>query len=206
MAGELGKIGGDLVPLAEGAPPVNGGLARPPLLEMGMPVDPYGARIGAPGGEPAALMATLLRRRWLILSVFLAGCLLTMPLIWLLIKPTYVSTATIRIVPFDPCTLPPEQRHQYVYEGPEIIYTFWSKHGPCPADGCGHRTPIFSTPVIATKTISIKTHKVQCHHCKKGFDWDLADPRMAPAEPLIASPEEPAYVCPEPEDDKANCR
>ncbi len=98
---------------------------------------------------------------------------------------------------FDPCTLRPEQRSDYVYEGPEVIYTFWSKHGPCPADGCGHRTPIFSTPVIATKTISIKAHKVQCHHCKRGFDWDLADPRMAPAEPLVVSPDEPAYVCPE---------
>ncbi len=98
MAGELGKIGGDIVPLSEGTPPVNGGLVRPPLLEMGVPVDPYGARIGPPG-EPAALIATLLRRRWLILSVFLAVCVVTIPLIWLLIKPTYVSTATIRISP-----------------------------------------------------------------------------------------------------------
>lgn len=106
---------------------------------------------------------------------------------------------------FDPCELPPEERRHYTYEGPEVIYTFWSKHGPCPAQGCGHRTPIFSSPVIATKTISIKSHKVQCHHCRKRFDWDLADPRMAPAEPLVVSPDEPIYICPDRGETRASC-
>ena len=27
---------------------------------------------------------------------------------------------------------------EYRYEGPEIIYTFWAKHGPCQVTGCGH--------------------------------------------------------------------
>ena len=31
----------------------------------------------------------------------------------------------------DPACLQPEDRKQFRNEGPEIIYTFWSKHGPC---------------------------------------------------------------------------
>ena len=42
------------------------------------------------------------------------------------------------------------------YEGPEIIYTFWAKHGPCQVTGCGHRTPIMTSPVMAVKTLSVK--------------------------------------------------
>jgi putative DNA methylase len=32
---------------------------------------------------------------------------------------------------FDPLALKPEERKAYKYEGPEIIYVFWAKHGPC---------------------------------------------------------------------------
>ena len=48
---------------------------------------------------------------------------------------------------FDIFSVPWQERRRYLYEGPEIIYTFWAKHGPCQRDGCGHRTPIMSTPV-----------------------------------------------------------
>lgn len=56
-----------------------------------------------------------------------------------------------RLMPsdFDPLDLPPEERKKYRYEGPEIIYTFWAKHGPCTKPGCGHRSPVFRSPVIA---------------------------------------------------------
>jgi putative DNA methylase len=61
---------------------------------------------------------------------------------------------------------------EYSYEGPEIIYTFWAKHGPCQVTGCGHRTPIMTSPVMAVKTLSVKhweTHNpkrgVVCPHC-----------------------------------------
>lgn len=30
---------------------------------------------------------------------------------------------------FDPLSVAPEERKQYRYEGPEVIYTFWAKHG-----------------------------------------------------------------------------
>ncbi len=53
---------------------------------------------------------------------------------------------------FDPLSTPPEDRKDYSYEGPEIIYVFWAKHGPCQVTGCGHRTPIMSNPVMAVKS------------------------------------------------------
>jgi putative DNA methylase len=59
---------------------------------------------------------------------------------------------------FDPLSLPPEERKFYKYEGPEIICTFWAKHGPCQVTGCGHRTPIMTTPVVSVKSIGINTN------------------------------------------------
>ena len=47
---------------------------------------------------------------------------------------------------FDPIDLMPEERKRYRYEGPEVIYTFWAKHGQCTKPGCGHRTPVFRSP------------------------------------------------------------
>ena len=38
----------------------------------------------------------------------------------------------------------PEERKDFSYEGPEIIYTFWAKHGPCQITGCGHRMGVRS--------------------------------------------------------------
>ena len=52
---------------------------------------------------------------------------------------------------FDIFSVPWQDGGSYRYEGPEIIYTFWAKHGPCPREGCGHRTPIMSTPVSPSK-------------------------------------------------------
>jgi hypothetical protein len=54
----------------------------------------------------------------------------------------------------DPITLSPHERMHFHWQGPEIIYTFWAKHGTCPASGCGHRTPVFKTPLIAEKKLS----------------------------------------------------
>ena len=34
-------------------------------------------------------------------------------------------------VDVDPATILPDDRKKYRYEGPEVIYTFWAKHGPC---------------------------------------------------------------------------
>jgi DNA modification methylase len=96
---------------------------------------------------------------------------------------------------FDPLSIAPVERKNYRYEGPEVIYTFWAKHGPCSAPGCNHRTPLFSSPVIAVKEISVRTiidH--QCDSCKTVFDVELAEARMAPDEDLIISDSEKLFV------------
>jgi putative DNA methylase len=45
------------------------------------------------------------------------------------------------------------ERKKYRYEDPEMIYTFWAKHGPCSKPGCGHRTPVSRSPLIAEKVL-----------------------------------------------------
>lgn len=102
-------------------------------------------------------------------------------------KWTNVTTGVEMPEDFDPLTLTPEQRKDYSYEGPEVIYTFWAKHGPCSVTGCGHRTPIMSSPVMAVKTISIKVWDRQCSHCGEQYDLEEKDARMAPSVPLVVA-------------------
>ena len=87
------------------------------------------------------------------------------------------TPADDRLMPadFDPVNLPPEERKKYRYEGPEIIYTFWAKHGPCSKPGCGHRTPVFRSPVIAEKTLGVKYLELTCKSCKTVFHAELGD-------------------------------
>ena len=82
---------------------------------------------------------------------------------------------------FDPLALKHEERKQYRYEGPEVIYTFWAKHGPCSKHGCNHRTPIFRSPVIAEKKLGVKYIPLTCKNCKTEFHAELGSARMAPA-------------------------
>lgn len=108
---------------------------------------------------------------------------------------TRVSTGAAMGDGFDPLALTPEERKDYSYDGPEVIYTFWAKHGPCAAPGCGHRTPLFSSPVIAVKTLTVKAWRgFECVHCRKEFDIERRDARMAPDVPLIAADTEDAYA------------
>lgn len=95
---------------------------------------------------------------------------------------------------FDPLALKPEERKDYDYDGPEIIYTFWAKHGPCQVTGCGHRTPIMTNPVMAVKSISVKSWAHTCPSCETQFDIEAAAARMAPDVPLFVAPDEPAYA------------
>jgi putative DNA methylase len=97
---------------------------------------------------------------------------------------------------FDPLALPPEERKLYKYEGPEIIYTFWAKHGPCQITGCGHRTPIMTTPEVSVKAVAITAWGDRsCPKCKRRFDLEPCAVRMAPDVPLvIAASEQPFAV------------
>ena len=93
---------------------------------------------------------------------------------------THVPTGRVEGAEFDPLALTTEQRKDYRYEGPEIIYTFWAKHGPCQVTGCGHRTPIMSSPVMAVKTLTVKYWPHICGQCGDTFDIEAKPVRMAP--------------------------
>lgn len=96
---------------------------------------------------------------------------------------------------FDPLTLSPEERKDFDYDGPEVIYTFWAKHGPCAAPGCGHRTPVMKSPIIAIKTLSVKTWQgIACRHCQEVFDIETDDVRMAPDSPFVIADTESPYA------------
>ncbi len=110
-------------------------------------------------------------------------------------KWTHRATGKVMGANFDPLALTPEERRQYDYSGPEVIYTFWAKHGPCQATGCQHRTPIMSSPVIALKTLTVKAWEdVECQKCGGTFDVEEQDARMAPAALFVVSPDESPYA------------
>jgi len=94
---------------------------------------------------------------------------------------------------FDPLSLTSAERKNYGYIGPEIIYTFWAKHGPCQVTGCGHRTPIMTSPTMAVKSISVKHWKHSCKSCGNVYDVEDAEARMAPDVPLYVAPSEKPY-------------
>ena len=110
-------------------------------------------------------------------------------------KGTWTHTPTDEVMgsDFDPLALKPEERKDFSYEGPEIIYTFWAKHGPCQITGCGHRTPIMTSPVMAVKTLTVKHWEHACASCETEFDIEEAEARMAPDVPLYVAPAERPY-------------
>ncbi len=96
---------------------------------------------------------------------------------------------------FEPWAVPASERGEYEYEGPEIIYVFWAKHGPCQVTGCGHRTPLFSNPVMAVKTLTVRAwigHR--CEGCKEKFDVEEQDARMAPGVSLVVGEGEAPFA------------
>ena len=110
-------------------------------------------------------------------------------------KGTWTHLPTGKVMPadFDPLAIPRDERKDYRYEGPEIIYTFWAKHGPCQVTGCGHRTPIMSSPVMAVKTLSVKHWAHTCGKCGGEFHVEEDAARMAPDVPLFVAPSEPPF-------------
>ena len=110
-------------------------------------------------------------------------------------KWTKRSTKQVMGKSFDPLILTPQERADYEYEGPEVIYSFWAKHGPCQATECDHRTPIMSSPVVAVKTLTVKAWAdVECKKCGEKFDIEQQDARMAPAALFAVAPDEKAYA------------
>ncbi|WP_144630725.1 DUF1156 domain-containing protein [Bordetella genomosp. 13] len=108
-------------------------------------------------------------------------------------KWTHLPTNKAMPADFDPLAIPRDERKDYRYEGPEIIYTFWAKHGPCQVTGCGHRTPIMTSPVMAVKTLTVKSWQHTCGKCGEAFDVEEEAARMAPDAPFYVAPTEPPY-------------
>jgi adenine-specific DNA methylase len=107
-------------------------------------------------------------------------------------KGRWIELATGNLAAVDPVTLPPEQRKKYRYEGPEVIYTFWAKHGPCARHDCNHRTPVFRSPIIAEKKLGVKYMELTCKECKTVFHAELGSARMAPgADRVVLENETP---------------
>ncbi|MFF5198916.1 hypothetical protein ACFY3B_04830 [Micromonospora parva] len=107
---------------------------------------------------------------------------------------TRISDGKVMGDDFDPLTLKPEERKGYKYEGPEIIYVFWSKHGPCQVTGCGHRTPVMSSPVLAVKELSVKAWPHKCPKCMTSFDIEESEARMAPDVSLVVADGETPFA------------
>lgn len=110
-------------------------------------------------------------------------------------KGTWTHLPSGRVMPddFDPLAIPRSERKDYKYEGPEAIYTFWAKHGPCQVTGCGHRTPIMRSAVMAVKTLTVKAWAHDCGACGEAFDVEAHAARMAPDVPLYVAPGEAPY-------------
>ena len=106
---------------------------------------------------------------------------------------THLPSGNVMSADFDPLAIPRDERRHYKYEGPEIIYTFWAKHGPCQVTDCGHRTPIMTSPVMAVKTLSVKHWQHTCAKCGGEFHVEENAVRMAPDAPLFVAPSEPAF-------------
>ncbi len=110
-------------------------------------------------------------------------------------KWTHKTTGKVMGADFDPLDLTPEQRPEYSYAGPEVIYTFWAKHVPCRSSECNHRTPIIASPVVASrsgdKALSVKAWKnARCNRCNGSFDIEQQKVRLAPNAFFVISPSE----------------
>jgi len=106
----------------------------------------------------------------------------------------WVDRETGKVVNVDPAEISPDQRGRYRWEGPEIIYTFWAKHGPCNARGCHHRTPIFRSPVIAEKRLTAYFIPSTCPSCGHEFNIELGETRMAPGVERVVLDNEPSFT------------
>jgi len=109
-------------------------------------------------------------------------------------KSKWFETATGKETNINPVDVTFEERKKFRYEGPEVIYTFWAKHGQCQAMGCNHRTPLMPTPLIAEKSLSAKYLDVNCPHCHHKFQVELGETRMAPGVELHLGEDQPSFT------------
>jgi putative DNA methylase len=106
----------------------------------------------------------------------------------------WLDKRTGRPADVDPVDLQPGQRKYYEWDGAEVIYTFWAKHGPCMAEGCGHRTPIFRTPVVAEKRLITEYFELRCPKTAAVYHAELGETRLAPGCERVVLENEPRFV------------
>jgi adenine-specific DNA methylase len=94
----------------------------------------------------------------------------------------------------DPVDLEPAQRKHYEWDGAKVIYTFWAKHGPCMAKGCGHRTPIFKNPVIAEKKLVTDYFELRCPKTGAVYHAELGETRLAPGCERVVLENESRFI------------
>jgi putative DNA methylase len=108
---------------------------------------------------------------------------------------TRVSTDEVMGASFNPLALAPAARSDFRYQGPEITYVFWVKHGTCHVTGCGHRTPLMPSPIVSSKILTVRAWcDHECRSCSGQFDVEDADARMAPGSPLVVGEEQGPYA------------
>ena len=105
-------------------------------------------------------------------------------------KGKWIDIRTNLAADIDPITLSPEDRKNYRWEGPEIIASFWAKHGICKANGCNHLTPTFKDLIINEKNLSANYLELTCPQCGCVFHAELGETRMAPGAELICTDDE----------------
>jgi len=109
-------------------------------------------------------------------------------------KGRWIDKETGKVADVDPVEIPLDQRDRYLWEGPEIIYTFWAKHGHCQARGCGHRTPIFRSPLIAEKKLTAYFIPSVCPSCGLSFNVEMGETRMAPGTERVVLDNETKFT------------
>ncbi len=106
----------------------------------------------------------------------------------------WLDKRTGKPVDVDPVDLEPGQRKHYEWDGAEVIYSFWAKHGPCMAEGCGHRTPLFKNPLIAEKDLVTHYFELRCPKTGAPYHAELGETRIAPGSERVVLETEPRFV------------
>lgn len=118
----------------------------------------------------------------------------------------WIDTTTNKATDIDPSSLPPTERSNFRWEGPEIIYTFWIKHIMCSDPACYHLTPQIKTAIVAEKKLKIKHYSnCVCPTCGEIFDLEIGNFRMAPTSEFILGVHETPYATIIPNSPNSQC-
>lgn len=109
-------------------------------------------------------------------------------------KGAWLDVRTGRSAEVDPATIASDERVHYRYEGPEVIYTFWAKHGPCRHPIVAIALPVLRSPVVAEKKLGVKYVELTCKGCKLTFHAELGDAQMAPGAQRVVLDSEGAFT------------